>query len=65
MIHGNLLEKLEALLKQKEVPYMYKSRFEYEVELRKKIEYIKKKEKIKYGFGLGEGGEFNHKSLIE
>ena len=47
MIHGNLLEKLEALLKRKDVPYMYKSRFEYEVELRKKIEYIKKKEKIK------------------
>lgn len=43
----DLLNRMYALLKQKEVPYMYKSRFEYEVELRAKIAYIKKKEKIK------------------
>lgn len=43
----DLIKRMEFLLTKKGVPYLYKSRFEYETEMRKKIAYIKKKEKIK------------------
>ena len=42
-----LLNRMEALLLKKHIPYLYKSRFEFERDVKKKIDYIKKKEKIK------------------
>ena len=43
----DLINRIEALFNKKEIPYLYKSSYDFEKDLRKKIEYIKKKEKIK------------------